>query len=687
MTPRPLTNKEIKFVLDSLPHFPDSIPYVPGKIREEIQKRLFLVLKDDNLKIEEDKIFELIKIQNEAFTRAIFTPGRPIGIITAEAIIGPVTQATLNAFHHTGTDKGAVNGVQSIGELTAATQNRKRPQAEVHFINKNLTYDEIYALQSKLLGVTLFSLLLHGEYKSVEREFSPDEDVKGEPINDWWYKYYLSINNEFVNPSLRNDNFYRLHFNVDKLYEFNITTTDICNKLMIDPEFNNGCWCIASPTHFGIVDVFADSDNLSSLQKVTNILNIVSDNNSISDIFFGKILVPSLKFINIKGIAHNENLVPRSHKTLDLILRTEKTGVDSFYIIRINEGVRRIKMIPKEKLISLLEECGIEVYFNGNTLLPLPKELEEEIEDDMSLHSSLIVKSIEGSPDTVVIDKLKEMNKEDEITKKPSYDKSSPPNLIKYSQYFYAVVEGSEKVNLEELLALDIVDEKRTFSNEYEDMNRIFGIEVPRNAMIREYSLLLSDPYINPAYIINEVNIQTSPGFITAVSASGAARQNTTTLQRASFQEATNIFIKAAIFGKKDSVKDTSSSIFLGKRIALGTGSVNVISDFNKKMQLVGEQNIAELINNDNFNIDDIPRGQTLGYGDNKVMYTEFGSEEELGGMPNWHLPPVPHRKKGPIPEFIKRIITFNVMNEVKKVLYSIKTPLTPMEFLELMQK
>ncbi len=659
-----LSSSQIEDILNSLPKYPQSAPYISEKRLSELKQRIFLILKHD-IVIKLSKIEELKREIAKQFLSCLLSPGTPIGVITAESIMAPITQATLNAFHFTGTEKGAVSGVTLISEMTAASLLRKNPKAYIHFRNHSLSYDEVYEMYPLLVGITIDSLRLDGEAEYLNVEF--DED--GEPMNEWWYSIFLK-ENEFKNPSHRSPSFLRLKFDTSKLYEYKITTSDIAEKLMINRDFVNGCWCVASPTKIGIVDVFADVDNLSSHQEIINYLNLVTDNSSISDIFFGKILIPKLKYITMRGIPRNENLTPKNYKTLDIILRNDIFNEEKrIYSIRLNKYELRTKMIPVSKLITLLELSGSKVLYHVSDSNKevwgsgVSSSIRSEISMDLYSKMSIFVES-DGDPLKAISDELKKINKEDE-NGNLSYDRGNPPALVRASEYWYAEIGGNEKVNLEELILLDFVDYKKCYSNEYESMSRVFGIEVARNRLIQDYHSLLSDPYINSKYIVNEVNIQTSPGFITSVSANGAARQNTGTLAKASFQEATTTFIRAALYGKEDPVRDTSSAIFLGKRIALGTGGVSVIKDTLKSEALVGSQTVLDVLHGENFNIDDLPMGHVLGYGGEHVLYREFG-DDTYGGLPEWYLPPEPIKTSLPLPPIIKKLLSFNLMNMVR---------------------
>ena len=57
-------------------------------------------------------------------------------------------------------------------------------------------------------------------------------------------------------------------------------------------------------------------------------------------------------------------------------------------------------------------------------------------------------------------------------------------------------------------------------------------------------------------------------------------------LAKCSFEETPDIIARAAIFGELDIVKGVSSNIMLGQEVPIGTGSVDLIFDEEKFMEM-----------------------------------------------------------------------------------------------------
>jgi DNA-directed RNA polymerase II subunit RPB1 len=77
----------------------------------------------------------LLDMIKDKILNAIVNPGEMVGIIAAQSIGEPVTQLTLNAFHHTGGKKGAVlttAGVPRILEIIGMTKSIKTPSMLIY---------------------------------------------------------------------------------------------------------------------------------------------------------------------------------------------------------------------------------------------------------------------------------------------------------------------------------------------------------------------------------------------------------------------------------------------------------------------------------------------------------------------------------------------------------------------------
>ena len=125
------------------------------------------------------------------------------------------------------------------------------------------------------------------------------------------------------------------------------------------------------------------------------------------------------------------------------------------------------------------------------------------------------------------------------------------------------------------------VDTKHTISNNIQEILQIFDIEVARNiiAMFCDKIIKSNGGYINSRHINFLADFMTNSGNIIPITSKGIAKTNRGVFADASFEQPIDFFIKSAFVGKTEISDFTSTSIFMGKRISIGTGYVNLKLD------------------------------------------------------------------------------------------------------------
>ncbi|KAL8713425.1 MAG: hypothetical protein Q9220_002624 [cf. Caloplaca sp. 1 TL-2023] len=138
--------------------------------------------------------------------------------------------------------------------------------------------------------------------------------------------------------------------------------------------------------------------------------------------------------------------------------------------------------------------------------------------------------------------------------------------------------EGSA---LGQVLAVDGVDTKRTYSNSFIEVFEVFGIEATRSALMRELTAVLAfdGSYVNHRHLALLVDVMTSRGHLMAITRHGINRADTGALMRCSFEETVEILLEAASCGELDDCRGVSENVMLGQLAPLGTGEMEVLLD------------------------------------------------------------------------------------------------------------
>ena len=97
-------------------------------------------------KLTKKSIELLLIVINNAYKKAIITPGEMVGMIAAQSIGEPTTQLTLNTFHFAGvaSKSNVTRGVPRIEEILSLSSNPKNEACTI-YLNKLDSYDQVNA--------------------------------------------------------------------------------------------------------------------------------------------------------------------------------------------------------------------------------------------------------------------------------------------------------------------------------------------------------------------------------------------------------------------------------------------------------------------------------------------------------------------------------------------------------------
>lgn len=549
--PRPLTSVEIEDVVDSLPKVQAATKKCSDTIRSQIQKILRKQLAD--IKIVPEGIPKLKEYIIQQHYNSLVPAGEPVGIRAAEAIGQPTTQLALDSFHSAGKESEIGTGIVSIKELYNMSQKRSTEYITMHFKNKYYTFEDVIDLRRKIVGVMADDLVLKKEYNA----------YNGSIPNSYWYNFYLDLTGKKI-PKCTT--YMRVYFDKSKLYAFNITPQDIAQKIE-----NSQITCIPSPAYEGIIDFYPNDDSIiESIAKKTADLSITEENASF--LFLHLIFFPNLKDTLISGIKKITQLTPKI-KPVSSLIKTETHLNGNRWRIDIDTIMQYIEGVPVDKLTDLIQMCGIKIIEKNPSYYIVEMPEMKTVEGNFIMDDGETILA-ENRPQALINKKVSNdksaMDRKTEEEKKSGvFKRQEVTEIGKTGYYVYGLTNGS---NLIDVLANNLVDNRYTKSNNPHEMNKALGIEAARNFLILEYLRNFSNA-VEPRHIMLCVDFQTSLGVLLPITSRGAARQQTGPLAKGSFEHAMITFLEAAAFGKYEEVKSTSTSIFVGKRMVLGTGA------------------------------------------------------------------------------------------------------------------
>ena len=141
--------------------------------------------------------------------------------------------------------------------------------------------------------------------------------------------------------------------------------------------------------------------------------------------------------------------------------------------------------------------------------------------------------------------------------------------------------------NLMEVLALDNIDVNKTFSNDIQEIYRVFGIEAARNAIYNEVLEVLEhdNVYINSHHLSVLCDRMTYIYKMISIFRHGINNDDIGPIAKASFEETPEQFLKAARHAEVDFMRGVSSNVMCGQQGYFGTSSFQVMVDMTKAIE------------------------------------------------------------------------------------------------------
>jgi DNA-directed RNA polymerase beta' subunit len=142
--------------------------------------------------------------------------------------------------------------------------------------------------------------------------------------------------------------------------------------------------------------------------------------------------------------------------------------------------------------------------------------------------------------------------------------------------------------NLKEVLALDFIDTKRTFTNNIVETFQVFGIEAARQTIYNELSDVIEfdGTYINYHHLAVLCDRMTFTSKMISIFRHGINNDNIGPIAKASFEETPEMFLKAARHAELDIMRGVSANVMCGQEGLYGTSAFQVILDLDEMRKL-----------------------------------------------------------------------------------------------------
>ena len=456
-----------------------------------------------------------------------------------------------DTFHSSGSSKNMSSGIDALKELFNISEERKNYSMNIHFQTCDLDYDSIFDLRTKIVEVTLGSLIK--KYEMIPHSTAPPP----------WTNGYLKLTNQSL--PKKYDWSCRLFLDVDRMLAFQISMARILK--MIRDKAPPQIIIVPSPINLGMLDMYIDE---------TQIENKGFEQNS-TLIFMSVSVLPIIQKFVLSGVEGINALFPTSIPVLSVILEEIPVakGSDEFYLSFSQFKIKNTGLgyFELKKLFDLFDIEILPDVTDSGMFVKMPKDALDEKGNYKA--PSKYVNELLAKEQKQMDDLEHEMKEEKQVRGfvAPSSER------MKASKCWYAETNGK---NFLEVIKLPEVDPYYTYSNDLREVAALMGIEATRNLLVMELkNVLLTEEYINPRHIHLLADVMTNMGRLTPISFFGL-RPDQAALSAATFQQSMKIFTQASAFGRMDNVDAVSSSVMLGQKAKIGTGFVTIIDNKNK---------------------------------------------------------------------------------------------------------
>ena len=147
--------------------------------------------------------------------------------------------------------------------------------------------------------------------------------------------------------------------------------------------------------------------------------------------------------------------------------------------------------------------------------------------------------------------------------------------------------------NLHDILAINNINYKRTYTNDIQETYRVLGIEAARQIILNEIEEAISfdGTYINYHHISLLCDRITATRRMVSVFRHGINNDNIGPIAKASFEETPEMFLRAARHAELDLMTGVSANVMCGQEGYFGTGAFQIMLDV-EKMAVFGQKNL-----------------------------------------------------------------------------------------------
>ncbi len=130
-----------------------------------------------------------------------------------------------------------------------------------------------------------------------------------------------------------------------------------------------------------------------------------------------------------------------------------------------------------------------------------------------------------------------------------------------------------------------MVDPKKIYTNNIKEIEKVFGIEAARNAIVKEVKdvLEMQKLYVDIRHIMLLADAVTFSGTVKSIGRHGLSGQKVGVLGRAAFEETVKHLVNASASAEEENLIGVTENIIVGQTVPVGTGKVRLVMNRKKK--------------------------------------------------------------------------------------------------------
>lgn len=131
----------------------------------------------------------------------------------------------------------------------------------------------------------------------------------------------------------------------------------------------------------------------------------------------------------------------------------------------------------------------------------------------------------------------------------------------------------------------EAADPKRVYTNNIKEIERVYGIEAARNAIVREIKdvMDMQKLFVDIRHIMLIADAMTFGGSVKSIGRHGLSGEKVGVLGRAAFEETIKHLINASAFAEEEKLIGVTENIIVGQTVPVGTGKIRLVMKAKKK--------------------------------------------------------------------------------------------------------